>query len=90
LIPPGLGQRRREHRRWNPLAHVFAPTGAATGFSYRFYVLGAEKEVLRALDRRLSDDEAAMAYARTLLPEGASVEVLRGALVLGQVRHETA
>jgi len=39
---------------------------------------------------RLSDDEAAMAYARTLLTKGEVVEVLRGALVLGQVRRETA
>jgi len=90
LIPSGPGQGRREHRRRNLLAHVFAPSRAATGFPYRFYVLGAENEVLRALDMRLSDDEAAMAYARTLLTKGEVVEVLRGALVLGQVRRETA
>lgn len=55
---------------------------------YHFYLLGDQGEILRAVDRAFTSDEAAMAHARSLLPKCASVDVLRGALVLGLVKRD--
>jgi hypothetical protein len=55
---------------------------------YHFYLLGDEGEILRAVDRPFPSDEAAMAHARSLLPKCVSVDVLRGALVLGLVERD--
>jgi len=57
---------------------------------YHFYLLGEEGEILKAVDRPFASDEAAMAHARSLLPKCVSVDVLRGALVLGLVERGPA
>jgi hypothetical protein len=83
---PSIGRlSRREPWSLRALLRSLAPSEAAPGYGYHFYVLGADEQILRALDLRLPDDEAAMAHARGLLPKGEAVEVLRGALVIGQV-----
>jgi hypothetical protein len=85
LIPSIGRQSRREPWSLRAFLRSLAPAESASGYGYHFYVLGAEDQILRAFDLRLPNDEAAMAHARGLLPKGEAVEVLRGALVIGQV-----
>jgi hypothetical protein len=77
----------RPGRFWlKSIARAFARPPEAPGFRYHFYLLGRDDQILGTLERRLPDDEQAMAYARTLAAQSQTVEVLRGALVLGRVR----
>jgi hypothetical protein len=85
LIPSNGRQSRRDPRSLRGLLRAFTPAPDAPGYGYHFYVLGPDDQILRALDLRLPSDEAAMAHARTLLSKGEAVEILRGALVIGQV-----
>lgn len=55
---------------------------------YHFYLLGERGEILGVVDRGFADDEAALKHARTLLPRCISVDLLRGALVLGLVERD--
>ena len=55
---------------------------------YHFYLLGEEGEILGVVDREFEDDEAAVKHARSLLPSCVSVDLLRGALVLGLVERQ--
>ena len=55
---------------------------------YHFYLLGDDGEILGVVDRDFVDDEAAGAHVRSVLPECVSVDLLRGALVLGLVERE--
>lgn len=76
----------RRGRFWlKSLVRAFARPPEAPGFHYHFYLLGRDEQILGTLDRRLPDDESAMDYARTLAARAQTVEVLRGALVLGRV-----
>lgn len=54
---------------------------------YHFYLLGEQGEILKVVDRDFPDDKAATCYARQLLPHCVSVDLLRGALVLGLVER---
>jgi hypothetical protein len=83
-----LGGRARP-RRDGLEPRSFAPIRSWTrrGFSYHFYILGADGEILDTVDCDFHDDGTAMAHADALVARGDSVEVLRGALVLGQVRR---
>ena len=55
---------------------------------YHFYLLGEEGEILGVVDREFADDDAALKHARSLLPDCVSVDLLRGALVLGLVERQ--
>jgi len=55
---------------------------------YHFYLLGEEGEILGVVDREFADDQAAVEHARSLLPDCVSVDLLRGALVLGLVERQ--
>ncbi len=79
----------RRGRFWlKSIARAFARPPEAPGFHYHFYLLDRDDEILGTLDRRMPDDETAMAYARTLAARAQTVEVLRGALVLGRIRPD--
>lgn len=54
-------------------------------WDYRFYLLRQDGQVLGAVEITFNDDEAAMRHARSLLPRCHSVDVIRGALVVGRV-----
>jgi hypothetical protein len=55
---------------------------------YHFYRLDAEGRILGVVDIELNDDESAFRQARSLLGSCQAVEVLRGALVLGEVKRD--
>jgi len=54
-------------------------------WDYRFYLLRQDGQVLGAVEITFSDDEAALRHARSLLPRCHSVDVIRGALVVGRI-----
>jgi hypothetical protein len=86
----GSGEPRRDRFGFKILTRVFHRPSDDSSLRYHFYILGPEGEILRGIDRRLADDEAAMRHAQTLLPGAEAVEVLRGALVIGRLRRHAA
>jgi hypothetical protein len=89
-VSTGSSEGSRDRFGLKSLARAFHRASHDRDLQYHFYVLGPQGEILRGVDRRLCDDEAAMAHARTLLGGGEAIEVLRGALVIGRVRRQAA
>lgn len=86
----GSSEERRSGFGLKTLTRVFHRTSGDAELQYHFYVLGPAGEILRSINRRLPDDETAMTHARLMLGGAKTVEVLRGALVIGRVRRRTA
>lgn len=57
--------------------------------NFHFYLLDERDEILTIVDVDLPHDDAAIAYARTLLTRCRVVEFMRGSVLLGHVVGET-
>jgi len=86
----GSSEGRRDRFGLKILTRAFHRASRDAELQYHFYVLGPAGEILRSINRRLPDDETAMTHARLMLAGAETVEVLRGALVIGRVRRRAA
>ena len=86
----GSNEGRRARFGLKSLSRAFHRASGDAELPYHFYVLGPGGEILRSVNRRLPDDETAMTHARLMLTSAETVEVLRGALVIGRVRRRAA